>query len=236
MSRRLRTLHVVQARFGSQRLPGKVLAPIASWPLLQYTVGRAMAAGLGDVLVATTTSPEDDAVALMAAQLGVAVVRGSESDVLGRFALVARTYPEVHWIVRWTADNPFPDIASAVRLLTSLPPDADYAMEEGLPVGGAVEVMSRRALLEAHARAESAYDREHVTPWIKRGDPSRLVSMPAPTECQAPELRLTVDTLDDLEAMRRVADVLAGQGWDPRLAPMAEVITCARVAQTENVA
>lgn len=236
MSRRLRTLHVVQARFGSHRLPGKVLAPIGAWPLLQYTVGRAIAAGLGDVLVATTMSPDDDAVALLAAQLGVAVVRGSECDVLGRFALVARTYPEVHWIVRWTADNPFADISSPLRLLTSLPADVDYAMEEGLPVGGAVEVMSRRALLEAHARAESAFDREHVTPWLKRLEPSRVAMVTAPLECRAPDLRLTIDTHADLEAMRRVAEALAGQGWDPRLAPLAEVITCARLAETENVA
>src|SRR5690606_11246429 len=143
---------------------------------------------------------------------GVAVVRGSETDVLGRFALVARTYPEVHWIVRWTADNPVTDIAGPVRVLTSLPHDADYAMEEGLPVGGAVEVMSRRALLEAHARAQSAFDREHVTPWLRRMEASRRVTLTAPEECQAPDLRLTVDTHADLEAMRRVAQALEGQG------------------------
>lgn len=231
-----RLLHVVQARMGSQRLPGKVVAPIAGWPLLQYTVLRALAAGFGDVLVATTTRPDDDAVALMAGQLGVAVVRGPDTDVLGRFALVARHYPEVRWIVRWTADNPFADIGSAGRLLTSLMDGADYGVEEGLPVGGAVEVMSRAALLEADEAAATPYDREHVTPWLKRLDPSRQVRQVAPEGHVAPDLRLTVDTLADLQAVCRVADGLSSRGWDPRLAPLPNVIACARGVVMEVVA
>lgn len=236
MTGRHRVLHVVQARMGSHRLPGKVLSPIGGWPLLQYTVVRALAAGVGDVLVATTTRPDDDAVALMAAQLGVAVVRGPDADVLGRFALVARHYAEVRWIVRWTADNPFADIGSAGRLLTSLMDGADYGVEEGLPVGAAVEVMSRSALLEADGAAEIPYDREHVTPWLKRLDASRQVRPPAPEGHVAPDLRLTVDTLADLEVARRVADGLASRGWDPRLAPLPDVIACARGVATEVVA
>jgi spore coat polysaccharide biosynthesis protein SpsF len=221
---------------GSRRLPGKVLSPIGGWPLLQYTVGRALAAGVGDVLVATTTRPDDDAVALMAGQLGVAVVRGPDTDVLGRFALVARHYAEAHWIVRWTADNPFADIGSAGRLLTSMGDGADYGVEEGLPVGAAVEVMSRNALLEADRAAETPYDREHVTPWLKRLDASRQVRPAAPAAHVAPDVRLTVDTVADLQAARRVADTLAVRGWDPRLAPLPDVIACARDVAREVVA
>jgi len=236
MNHRQKVLHVVQARMGSVRLPGKVLSPIGGWPLLQYTVGRALAAGVGDVLVATTTRPDDDAVALMAGQLGVAVVRGADADVLGRFGLVARTYPEVHWIARWTADNPFSDIASVGRLLPAMVDGADYAVEVGLPVGGAVELMSRHALLQADEEAQSAYDREHVTPWLKRLAPARRGHLTAPDDARAPELRLTVDTLADLLSVRRVATSLAARGWDPRLAPLPEVIASARYVAAEEVA
>lgn len=236
MSGRHRLLHVVQARMGSHRLPGKVLSPIGGWPLLQYTVVRALAAGVGEVLVATTTRPDDDAVALMAAQLGVAVVRGPDVDVLGRFALVARHYAEVRWIVRWTADNPFADIGSTGRLLTSMIDGADYGVEEGLPVGAAVEVMSRSALLEADEMAQTPYDREHVTPWLKRLDGSRQRRPTAPDGYVAPDLRLTVDTLADLQVVRRVADSLASRGWDPRLAPLLDIIACARRLAPEAVA
>ncbi len=221
---------------GSHRLPGKVLAPIAGWPLLQYTVGRALAAGHGDVLVATTTRAEDDAIAMMAGQLGVAVVRGADADVLARFALVARTYPEVQWLARWTADNPYPDIGSTGRLLVPMAEGADYAVEEGLPIGGAVEIFSRRAVLEADREATAADDREHVTLWMKRFDRGRQVRLRAPEASCAPGLRLTVDTLADLQHARRVAAELSALGWDPRLAPLPEVIGCARAVATEEVA
>lgn len=236
MRTRRRLLHVIQARMGSARLPGKVMTPIGGWPLLEYTIGRALAAGQGQVLVATTTQPDDDVVARLAGQLGVAIVRGPVNDVLGRFALVARTYPEASHLVRWTADNPFADIGSAGRLLASMTEDADYGVEEGLPVGSAVEVMTRRALIDADREAVTDYDREHVTPWLKRLDPSRQVRPMAPAAHRAPELRLTVDTLPDLLAVRQVATALADRGWDPRLAPLAEVIVCARGNASEIVA
>lgn len=236
MSRRPRLLHVVQARMGSHRLPGKVLSPIGGWPLLQYTVGRALAAGHGDVLVATTTRAEDDPVALMAGQLGVAVVRGPDADVLARFALVARTYPEAHWLARWTADNPFPDIGSTGRLVDALHAGADYAVERGLPLGAAVELVSRTAVLDADRQAMTGDDREHVTLWMKRLAADRQVRLDAPEPSRAPELRLTVDTLADLQNVRRVATKLAERGWDPRLAPLPDVIACARMLEAEEVA
>ena len=70
---------------GSSRLPGKVLAPIAGRSILAHCVERLRAARVGEVIVATTTRPDDDGVAAEAERLGVTVVRGAVDDVLGRF-------------------------------------------------------------------------------------------------------------------------------------------------------
>ena len=236
MTRSPALLHVVQARAGSRRLPGKVLSPLGAWPLLAYTVRRAQAAGGGDVVVATTTRQEDEAVAVLAAHLGVGVLRGPSEDVLARFALVAQWRPDVRWVARWTADNPFADDQSPGRMLTAIPPAADYAVEEGLPVGAAVEIMSRRVLLEAHEHAVTPYDREHVTPWIKRLDPSRLFRPQAPVGLRAANVRLTVDTRADLQAMRQIVSALTGAGHDARSAPLCDVLACARTVAIEDVA
>ena len=49
---------VVQARMGSTRLPGKVLAAIEGEPLLAWTVAGVRAIrGISGVVVATTTEP-----------------------------------------------------------------------------------------------------------------------------------------------------------------------------------
>ena len=59
----MRTVAIVQARMSASRLPGKVLLDIAGEPMLVRVVERARRAELlDDILVATTTDPEDDAI------------------------------------------------------------------------------------------------------------------------------------------------------------------------------
>ena len=158
-------LVILQARMGSSRLPGKVLAPLGDRSLLAQCIERLVAARVGEVLVATTTRPEDEAVVAEAHAAGVAVVRGPVDDVLGRFvaALDGWTGP---YVIRATADNPFVDFDGPARLLRVLDGGADYAFEEGLPVGAAVEAMRVEVLREAGELAVTPYEREHVTPFI----------------------------------------------------------------------
>jgi spore coat polysaccharide biosynthesis protein SpsF len=186
--------------------------------------------------VATTLRREDDALVALGQRLGIHVLRGPTDDVLSRFAEIVAARPDVDMVVRATADNPFVDIGSASRLLTAMGPTADYAVEEGLPIGGTVEVMRAEALLRAHREATSDYDREHVTPWLKRADAGGALRLQAPLPCRAPSLRLTVDTLADLVTARHLADALTRAGWDPRLAPLPYVIASARAYMTQEVA
>ena len=100
----MRKVAVVQARTGSSRLPGKVLLPLAGRPVLDHVVTRVSAAGrIDDVVVATSDQPGDDAIADYCRDRGWTCVRGSETDVLSRYAKsVKRTYAEElqrlrHW-------------------------------------------------------------------------------------------------------------------------------------------
>jgi spore coat polysaccharide biosynthesis protein SpsF len=195
---------VIQARMGSERLPGKSLAPIAGRSLLARVVERLQVQQELPVVVATTTLLEDDLLCEEADRLGVAVVRGSADDVLGRYAFAASLLG-VPAIVRATADNPAVDLDAPLRTLEILlRSGADYVVDYGLPVGATVEAMTLGALVRAAALATDPYDREHVTPFVKRDGRSRAVDALAPTALRRPDLRFTVDTLEDLDAMRRV--------------------------------
>ena len=44
---------VIPARYGSTRLPGKPLLPIAGKPMLQHVYERAMGSGADEVVIAT---------------------------------------------------------------------------------------------------------------------------------------------------------------------------------------
>src|SRR5665648_357659 len=78
---------IIQARSGSTRLPGKVLAPLSGRPMLRYMLDRLAPLTEVDVVVATSLLQQDDPVAQLASAAGVSVVRGSEEDVLDRFRI-----------------------------------------------------------------------------------------------------------------------------------------------------
>lgn len=195
---------VIQARMGSTRLPGKSLAPIGGRSLLARVVERLLHQGELPVVLATTTLLEDDLLCEEADRLGVTVVRGSADDVLGRYAFAASLLGAPA-IIRATADNPAVDLDAPLRTLDILlRSGADYVVDYGLPLGGTVEAMTTAALVRAAALATEAYDREHVTPFVRRDGRSRAIDALAPTALRRPDLRFTVDTADDLDYLRRV--------------------------------
>lgn len=215
---------VLQARMGSTRLPGKVLAPIAGRSILTHCIERLRRSGL-PVIVATTEQPDDDRVAAEAVRAGASVVRGSATDVLSRF-LLAAAHHSLTEIVRATADNPAVDMDAAGRSLSILRRSgADHVVEHGLPYGAAVEAVTVAALARAAELATDPADREHVTTFIRR-DP-RFFALPAlaPGVVRRPSVRLTVDTAADLAFMRRVFALAGAMPGDP--APLTDIIAAA---------
>src|SRR5690349_5480844 len=110
------TAIVLQARMGSQRLPGKVLARLGARTVLAHCIHRLAASGL-PVVVATSEREEDDAVEAEARACGSDVFRGSQHDVLDRFLGAASAF-SLSELVRATADNPFVDPGGVRRVLS----------------------------------------------------------------------------------------------------------------------
>ncbi len=196
---------ILQARLASVRLPAKALAPVGGRTILHRCLTRLMSSGVGPVILATTELPEDDALALLATRLGAEVYRGDEGDVLARMAGAAAAY-EIDPVIRATADNPAVDPGAAGRLLEALRlSGAEYAREDGLPVGAGVEAITAAALRASAALATSQYDREHVTTYIRtNAAAARLRLLLPPMALRQPSLRLTVDTIDDLDWIREL--------------------------------
>jgi spore coat polysaccharide biosynthesis protein SpsF (cytidylyltransferase family) len=214
---------VVQARMGSSRLPGKVLKPLGDRPVLDHVVTRVMAAArIDEVVVATSDLAGDDAIADRCAAHGWACVRGSESDVLSRYAAAARATGATV-VARVTSDCPLfsPRILDA--MLAAFDPSAmDYMStnwpERSFPVGLDCEVMRADALFDIAEIATDPYDREHVTPHFYR-NPSRFRL--AGFACDPPlsHLRVTLDTAEDYD---RLTALIAAR---PELAdPRADVV------------
>ena len=202
---------VTQARTGSTRLPSKVLIEAAGRTMLDHHLERLVAAGL-DVYVATTDSASDDRVADLAQRRGVAVFRGSEEDVLSRFAGCARAH-DLDVVVRVTSDCPLIDggvVADGVTKFLQLRKqhgDDVYlsnTLERTYPRGFDFEVVAAAALQRADREATARRDREHVTPWLYAG-PHRLPQIVQVRRAvDRSSYRVTLDTVEDLELIRQL--------------------------------
>jgi len=208
----------------STRLPGKALAPLGARTIIGHCLARLRIGGAAPVLLATTTNQEDDVLVATAAKYGVATFRGPEGDVLTRFVLAAQSVG-AQFVVRATGDNPAVDIGGPERVLTALTSaNWDHVIEEGLPYGAAVEGVTLDALIRASALATDAADREHVTPWIRRDRvhfSARQIL--APAGLWRPDVRVTVDTKDDLTFMQNVAARLNNWSDEPELSSIVAV-------------
>jgi spore coat polysaccharide biosynthesis protein SpsF len=202
---------IIQARTASTRLPGKVLTPIGGLPLLAHVVARAEAmAGLDLVMVATSTSAGDDEIERLCADYGWHCFRGSEDDVLRRYADAARSIGAEH-IMRITADCPLVCPIEGQRVIERhLGDAADFTHNvtvwgSGMPLGTGVELFTRATLERSDAEGHEPHHREHVDEWASdHRHELRFECVEAPTELNRPELRLTIDTAEDLLLLRAV--------------------------------
>jgi glutamate-1-semialdehyde 2,1-aminomutase len=198
---------IIQARLGSSRLPGKVLAEVEGRPLLERVVCRAArSARIDRIIVATTTEQVDDPIAAVCGALGIGVFRGSEPDVLDRYHLAA-TWAGAQTIVRITADCPLIDPAVIDRVVECYQgADCDYVSNiepPTFPDGLDVEVFSRSALERTWREATSRPHREHVTLYI-RESPGKFRLANVTHHEDLSQLRWVVDEPPDLDLVREV--------------------------------
>jgi spore coat polysaccharide biosynthesis protein SpsF len=213
----------IEARMASTRLPGKVLLPAQGRPMLELMIERLRRVPeLDAIVVATTENKSDDAVEKLAARLGVGCWRGSEDDVLSRVLDAARAF-DADVIVETTGDCPLIDPGVVSEAIAAyLRSDVDYVsnvLVRSYPIGMDTQVFSTQILADAAGRTIDASDREHVSLYIYRHpERYRLLNVAAPPSLASPDLRLTLDTPEDLQVIRAVFAAFAAQGSDFSLA------------------
>lgn len=214
-----RTAVIVQARYGSTRLPGKVMKTLAGRTVLEHVLERCKAVPGADVVCCATTGlAADDSIADAAAALDVEVFRGSEDDVLNRYARTAAAL-DADIVLRVTSDCPLidPAICGAVLSLRASV-DADFAcnnMPPSWPHGLDCEVFTRGWLERADREATAPAEREHVGPYVRTHAAAKKANLPCPEQDLAGH-GWTLDTPDDLAFLEKLFAQLPGgtEGWD----------------------
>lgn len=209
----MKTEIFVQARMGSTRLPGKVMKQVLGRPLLSYLIERLKRVKEADNLVIlTTTLPEDDLIISLCEEEGVPWFRGSEENVLERYFQAAKQR-EVDAIVRITSDCPLIDpgvVDLVIRTYKKSLPSYDYvsnSLERTFPRGQDTEIFSFQALEKAFLSAVNLEEKEHVTVYLY-AHPELFQLKNVAHHPSLGNLRWTVDTPEDFKLIRLILEQL----------------------------
>ncbi len=210
---------IIQARMGSTRLPGKVLKQIAGKSVLGHILDRlGHSELLKGIIVATSTSDDDEEIVAEAEARGVPCFRGSEPDVLDRFYQAAAEN-DLKYIARITGDCPLYDPFHLDELILKLSElnreevTIDYltncTVKRTFPRGVDSEIFTFDALESTWREAVEQSHREHVTPYIY-SQPGRFRLHSVESEEDLSGYRLTLDAKEDLELLKILIEELGG--------------------------
>jgi spore coat polysaccharide biosynthesis protein SpsF len=207
----------IEARMTSSRLPGKVLVPVLGKPMLGRLIERLQSVPLlSEIVLATTTNPNDDVLEEFARNEGVALFRGSENDVMTRVIGAAESVG-ADVVVEITGDCPIidPDIVSQTIQMFLSNPKANYVSNAHIrsyPDGMDVQVFSLNTLKKSAILTSDPLDHEHVTLHI-RNHPELFpaVHLVAPPSLFWPELGLTLDEQADFVLLEKIINKLEPQ-------------------------
>ena len=161
---------VIPARYGSTRLPGKPLLPIAGRPMLAHVCERALESGAGEVVVAT----DDERIATAVAGLDATVCMTSPAHTSGteRLAEVVETlgWADDSIVVNVQGDEPLMPPALITQVATGLSGHNDAAVatlacplhdrQEWLDPNVVKAVLDRHGYALYFSRAPVPFDRD----------------------------------------------------------------------------
>lgn len=191
---------------------------IAGEPLLKLLFDRLRRSKeLDKIILATSIKDENDVLEKLAVKESVECYRGSEDDVLDRFYQVAQSEQDFIFIVRVCGDNPLIDPLEVDRLVRfHQRGQYDYSFnfipydDNGYPDGVGAEILSRGMLGYIWERARQAYQKEHCFDYIwDNMSQFNIGILRAPKSIRRPDIKLDVDTEEDLAFLRGLLDHLS---------------------------
>jgi hypothetical protein len=218
---------IIQARVGSSRLPNKILLPFYNDKcILGLLVEKLKQIPDTQIIIATSTNPENDVIAEFCKKFEVNCFRGSENDVLKRFIDAAEAY-KADKIIRVCSDNPFIELESIKRIVDrGTKSDADYISFNinGNPsikthFGFWTEFVTLDALKRVNQSTDESIYHEHVTNYIYTHPENFTIEWIDGPNClnNRDDIRLTCDTSSDFNSSKEIYQNLCKSNPYPKI-------------------
>lgn len=223
----MKTINIIQARMGSSRFPNKMMADLHGEPVINWVLKRCLQAQSVDkTILATSRLSGDDILAKQAEQLGVAVFRGDEADVLSRYADITKA-ETADLVVRVCGDRPLIDpslIDQAVAFMhansyANAHIDLAYnhisGQGQNWPRGFGVEIIKAEHIIHMNSIVDTQFHREHVTPYIwelpEKYNITALTCHPN-LDIGIVDIECDLDTEEDLAVIKNISENIGIHG------------------------
>ncbi|WP_294182006.1 glycosyltransferase family protein [uncultured Clostridium sp.] len=212
----MKILCIVQARMGSERMPGKVIRSILGKPMILHTLDRLdRSKYIDEIVLATSVEKRELPLVDVAVNAGYNVFRGDESNVLKRYKDSSDKYSG-DIVIRVTGDCPFVDPVIVDNVITYFKMNNyDYVrldVPHSFIRGFDVEVFTKQTLDRVYnsvccmGQKSGLNDmyREHVTYYIYRHPDEFKVGYVRGSNFYNKKYRLCVDTVEDFRLIKNI--------------------------------
>ena len=215
----MKIIALIQSRVTSERFPKKVLEKIGKKPLFEFLYERLNKSKLiNEIAFVIPKNNNNNSFYKEIKKRSIKVFRGSEKNVLNRY-FKASQYYKSDIIVRITGDCPLVDHELVDTMLKKfLKNKIDFMSNNDPPTfpdGFDIEIFKFKHLKRANFFAEKKYDKEHVTPFIKKIKNIKKFNLKN-NYGDYSSLRLTVDEKADIEFIKKIINAFKNKKIDVR--------------------
>lgn len=203
----MKILCIVQARMGSERLPGKVMRNILEKPMVIYTLDRLKRSKyIDEIVLATSLEKSEEPMVSYLIDHNYKIFRGDENNVLKRYVDATNEYGG-DVIIRVTGDCPLIDSTIVDYVITFfLSHSFDYVrldVPETFIRGLDIEIFTKEAMNKVYnitksIEGDSPY-KEHVTYYMYTHPEEFRIGIVKDSNLFRKEHRLCVDTIEDFQ-------------------------------------
>lgn len=195
---------VLACRAESSRLYGKPMQNLDNIPIIQFLISQIFKSTLiDDVILAISENPGNEIFVEFAKKQNLKFIIGNDRDVLARLIQSGKKC-NADVVFRVTSENPFIYWEGIDKLIQShFSKNFDFSYLQNVPIGSGFELINMESLEKSHNLGKRKHRSELCSLYIFENKKSFKINVVEPPKNIAkPQIRLTVDTPEDLLVAR----------------------------------
>jgi len=200
----LKIVAVLACRVESKRLFAKPLQTIGNYTILELLIAQLKTSSMvDDIVLAISENPRNGLFVNFAKDHRLKFIEGDDTDVLKRL-IIAADYVNADTVLRVTSENPFIYWEGMADIIKKHEKgNFDLTTFKNLPLGSSIEIIRLKALKVSHKNGTKRHHSELCTLYINENPRKfKICRLEPEKEVSRPDLRLTVDTPQDLWVSR----------------------------------